>query len=159
MSVTEKFTYLYRVQVHTSLPWQGWSSIQKLQKEKMTMSFFSPSTCKETKTFKDAKVKCAMINELCLTWNFPVHKRCLGLLGNYSCSGVINLGRAKVMIRLMIMQNIHVEKLHIAGKSSLTSIFLPSTIVPFSFSRARSASAALSKVTNPKPCMFVCLHY
>lgn len=35
---------------------------------------------------------------------------------------------------------------------SLTSIFLPSTIVPLSFSLARSASLALSKVTNPKPC-------
>lgn len=39
-------------------------------------------------------------------------------------------------------------------KFSLTSIFLPSTIVPFSFSLARSASVALSKVTNPKPCRF-----
>lgn len=46
-------------------------------------------------------------------------------------------------------------------KFSLTSIFLPSTIVPFSFSLARSASFALSKVTNPKPCKFTesyCLH-
>lgn len=33
-----------------------------------------------------------------------------------------------------------------------TSIFRPSTIVPFSFSRARSASELVSKVTNPKPC-------
>lgn len=33
-----------------------------------------------------------------------------------------------------------------------TSIFRPSTIVPFSFSRARSASALVSNVTNPKPC-------
>ena len=33
-----------------------------------------------------------------------------------------------------------------------TSIFRPSTIVPFSFSLARSASALVSNVTNPKPC-------
>lgn len=33
-----------------------------------------------------------------------------------------------------------------------TSIFRPSTIVPFSFSRAWSASALVSNVTNPKPC-------
>lgn len=33
-----------------------------------------------------------------------------------------------------------------------TSILRPSTMVPFSFSRARSASALVSKVTNPKPC-------
>lgn len=33
-----------------------------------------------------------------------------------------------------------------------TSILRPSTIVPFSFSRARSASALVSNVTNPKPC-------
>lgn len=32
-----------------------------------------------------------------------------------------------------------------------TSILRPSTIVPFSFSRARSASVLVSKVTNPKP--------
>lgn len=32
-----------------------------------------------------------------------------------------------------------------------TSIFLPSTIVPFSCSRALSASKECAKVTNPKP--------
>lgn len=45
-----------------------------------------------------------------------------------------------------------------SGESPLTSIFLPSTIVPFSFSLARSASVALSKVTNPKPCRFTRSH-
>lgn len=42
--------------------------------------------------------------------------------------------------------------------SFLTSIFLPSTIVPFSFSLALSASVALSKVTNPKPYKFAWLY-
>lgn len=37
-------------------------------------------------------------------------------------------------------------------KEEGTSILRPSTIVPFSFSRARSASALVSNVTNPKPC-------
>lgn len=37
------------------------------------------------------------------------------------------------------------------GKNESTSILRPSTIVPFSFSRARSASVLVSKVTNPKP--------
>lgn len=36
-------------------------------------------------------------------------------------------------------------------KNESTSILRPSTIVPFSFSRARSASVLVSKVTNPKP--------
>lgn len=36
-------------------------------------------------------------------------------------------------------------------KEESTSILRPSTIVPFSFSRARSASVLVSKVTNPKP--------
>lgn len=34
-----------------------------------------------------------------------------------------------------------------------TSIFRPSTTVPFNFSRARSASALFAKVTKPNPCM------
>lgn len=34
-----------------------------------------------------------------------------------------------------------------------TSIFRPSTIVPFSFSRAASASALFANVTKPNPCM------
>lgn len=34
-----------------------------------------------------------------------------------------------------------------------TSIFLPSTIVPCSFSRAASASALFANVTKPNPCM------
>lgn len=37
------------------------------------------------------------------------------------------------------------------GKKESTSILRPSTIVPFSFSRARSASALVSNVTKPKP--------
>lgn len=38
-------------------------------------------------------------------------------------------------------------------RRSCTSILRPSTTVPCSFSRARSASAALANVTNPKPYM------
>jgi hypothetical protein len=38
-------------------------------------------------------------------------------------------------------------------KAMHTSIFRPSTTVPFSFSRALSASALLANVTNPNPCM------
>jgi len=34
-----------------------------------------------------------------------------------------------------------------------TSIFLPSTTVPCSLSRARSASALFANVTKPNPCM------
>ena len=34
-----------------------------------------------------------------------------------------------------------------------TSILRPSTTVPWSFSRARSASALLANVTKPNPCM------
>lgn len=34
-----------------------------------------------------------------------------------------------------------------------TSIFLPSTTVPCSFSRAASASALFANVTKPNPCM------
>lgn len=36
-------------------------------------------------------------------------------------------------------------------KCESTSILRPSTIVPLSFSRARSASVLVSKVTKPKP--------
>ncbi len=38
------------------------------------------------------------------------------------------------------------------GEKESTSILRPSTIVPFSFSRAWSASVLVSKVTKPKPC-------
>ena len=84
----------------------------------------------------------------CLTWNLTVYNGCLGFLGDNSGCSIIYLNREHRM------NNACSRWTPIWGpsrKPSLTSIFLPSTIVPLSFSRARSASIALSKVTNPKP--------
>lgn len=83
ISLLQRRTYLYRVQVRTSPPWQDWSSTRKLRTNQMRVHLSSIN--------RSLTVKCAKIKEVCLTWNFTVHKRRLGLLGDHSRSGVINL--------------------------------------------------------------------
>ena len=77
-----------------------------------------------------------------------ITKLTVGFLGLYSCGGIIDLKDWKVSKKSSF-------KRRCVGLLSslpfLTSIFLPSTMVPWSSSLALSASNPLANVTKPNP--------